>query len=391
MSLPARALTDSDNLDFLQGYVWSLDGHESVLTVWLIEWDAQGHPHKLAGPGNDNGSVTPVFASSTTSPAHTPRSRRTGATNPLPPARFGNSGSLQMGNRAIGQGNFRCPPGPGIMQSQDASSAYPAVGNYATLIRPQICNPGQYSGAAPSSKLPYFDPKGSYSERGLGHIDSGQPPMPPRTVSSASSVSSVCTTFAFPTASCVGEVRVPGPSRRSSGDSPSLSGASTPGPCAFVSAHSASSSTTGGVRIHGRSSIASDDSACSSMVSDLRIFGLSNIPSSVLSSPTTFRRSSQMSTISQPAHGTYELWVHPVPPGTTKETFNVEVLEATLGRYTPHAGITIVDTDEQMQVCVAYHDEEQAKQAAEKLKTVYYMGTKLQACVKKGIGGGVRI
>ena len=127
------------------------------------------------------------------------------------------------------------------------------------------------------------------------------------------------------------------------------------------------------------------------MVSDLSIFGLSNIPSSVLSSPNTFRRSSQMSTISQPAHGTYELWVHPVPPETTKETFNVEVLEATLGRYTPHAGITMVDTDEQMQVCVAYHDEEQAKQAAEKLKTVYYMGTKLQAYVKKGIGGGIRI
>ena len=98
-----------------------------------------------------------------------------------------------------------------------------------------------------------------------------------------------------------------------------------------------------------------------------------------------------MSTISQPAHGTYELWVYPVPPGTTKETFNVEVLEATLGRYTPHAGITIVDTDEQMQVYVAYHDEEQAKQAAEKLETVYYKGTKLQACVRERTEGGVRI
>ena len=98
-----------------------------------------------------------------------------------------------------------------------------------------------------------------------------------------------------------------------------------------------------------------------------------------------------MSTISQPAYGTYELWVHPVPPGTTKETFNAEVLEATLGRYTSHAGITIVETYEQMQVYVTYHDEEQAKQAAEKLENVCYKGKKLHAYVKEGIEGGVRI
>ena len=104
-----------------------------------------------------------------------------------------------------------------------------------------------------------------------------------------------------------------------------------------------------------------------------------------------FRHSSQLSSVSQHAQGTYELWIHPIQPGTTKETFNAEVLEATLGRYTPHAGIRIMDTDEQMQVYVTYHDEEQAKQAAEKLEKVYYKGRKLQACVKERIEGGVRI
>ena len=386
MNLATRVLTNSDLLDFLQGYEWSLEGHKSILKVWLIEWDSQGHPHKLAGPSNDNKGVTPVFAPSTTSPTYTPRSRRTGAKNPLPPARFGDSGSLQMGSRAVSQGDFRYPPGSGMMQTQDASSAYPAVGSYATLTRPQMCNPGQYSGAAPPSNLPYLDPKGS-----LGGTNFGQPPTPPRTVSRASSISSVCTTFASSIASGVGEVRVPGPSSISSGNSAFLSGASTPRPCAVASGHSSSSSTAGGVRIRGRSSIASDDSACSSMAGGLSIFGPSSVPSSVLSSPTTFRRSSQVSTISQPAYGTYELWVHPVPPGTTKETFNAEVLETTLGRYTSHAGITIVETYEEMQVYVTYHDEEQAKQAAEKLKNVCYKGKKLHAYVKEGIEGGVRI
>ena len=98
-----------------------------------------------------------------------------------------------------------------------------------------------------------------------------------------------------------------------------------------------------------------------------------------------FRHSSHLGGISQHAQGTHELRVHPIPPGTTKETFNAEVLEATLGRYTPHAGIRIMDTDEQMQVYVTYNDEEQAKQAAEKLEKVYYKGRKLQACLKEGI------
>ena len=127
------------------------------------------------------------------------------------------------------------------------------------------------------------------------------------------------------------------------------------------------------------------------MVGDLSSFDPFSVPSSVLSSPTTFRRFSQVSTIFQPGHGTYELWIHPVPPGTTKEIFNAEVLEATLGRYTPHAGISIVDTDEQMQVYVTYHDEEQAKQVAEKLEKMYYKGKKLRAHVKEGIQGGIRI
>ena len=387
MNLPTRVLTDSNISDFLQGYVWSLEGHKSILKVWLIEWDSQGHPHKLAGPGNDNEGVTPVFDPSTTSPTYTPRSRRTGAKNPLPPAWFGDSGSLQMGNRAVSQCDFRYPPGSGMMQSQDASSAYPAVGSYATLTRPQIYNPGQYSSAALPSNLPYFDPKGSYSERGLGRTDFGQP----RTVSRASSISSVCTTFASSIAFGVGEVRVPGPTSISSGTSAFMSEASTPGPCVVASGHSSSSSTAGCVKLRGRSSIASDDSARSSMVGGPSIFGPSSVPSSVLSSPTTFRHSSQVSTVSQPARGTYELWVHPVPPKTTKETFNAEVLEANLGRYTSHAGITILDTYEKMQVCVTYHDEEQAKQAAKKLGKVYYKGKRLRAHVKDRVEGGFRI
>ena len=104
-----------------------------------------------------------------------------------------------------------------------------------------------------------------------------------------------------------------------------------------------------------------------------------------------FRHSSQLSRVSLHAQGTHELRIHPIPPGTTKETFNAEVLEATLGRYTPHAGIRIMETDEQMQVYVTYHDEEQAKQAAEKLEKVYYKGRKLQASLKEGTEGGVRI
>ena len=104
-----------------------------------------------------------------------------------------------------------------------------------------------------------------------------------------------------------------------------------------------------------------------------------------------FRHSSQLSSVSQPVQGICEVLVHPIPPGTTKETFNAEVLEATLGRYTPHAGIKLMHTDEQMQVYVTYHDEEQAKQAAEKLDKVYYKGRKLQAFVKEGNEGVVRI
>ena len=127
------------------------------------------------------------------------------------------------------------------------------------------------------------------------------------------------------------------------------------------------------------------------MVGGLSISGLSSVPSSALSSPTTFRRSSQASTISQPAHGTYELWVYPIPTGTSEETFNAEVLEATLGRYTSHAGITMMDTDEQMQVYVTYYEEDQAKQAANKLGKVCYKGKKLRAHLKEGIEGRVRI
>ena len=379
MNLPTRVLTESDILDILQGYEWALEGHKSILKVWLIEWDSQGHPHKLAGPGNDNKSMTPVFAPSTTSPAYPPRSRRTVAKDPLPPAWSGNSGTLRMGSGPVNQGDVRYPPVSSMMQS------------YATLTRPQICNPGRYSGAAPPSNLSSFNSKGSFSERRLGQTDFGQPPTPPRTLSSASSISSVCTTVTSSIASGVGAARVPGPSSISSGKSASLSGASTPGPCVVVSGHSSSSSTAGGVRVRERSSMASNDSACSSMVGDLSSFDPFSVPSSVLSSPTTFRRFSQVSTISQPGHGTYELWIHPVPPGTTKEIFNAEVLEATLGRYTPHAGISIVDTDEQMQVYVTYHDEEQAKQVAEKLEKMYYKGKKLRAHVKEGIQGGIRI
>ena len=127
------------------------------------------------------------------------------------------------------------------------------------------------------------------------------------------------------------------------------------------------------------------------MVGGLSISGLSSVPSSALSSPATFRRSSRASTISQPAHGTYELWVYPIPTGTSEETFNAEVLEATLGRYTSHNGITMVDTDEQMQVCVIYHEEEQAKQAAGKLGRVCYKGKKLRAHLKQVIDSGFTI
>lgn len=87
--------------------------------------------------------------------------------------------------------------------------------------------------------------------------------------------------------------------------------------------------------------------------------------------------------MSQPAHGTYELWVYPIPTGTNEEAFNAEVLEATLGRYTSHAGIAMVDTDEQMQVCVTYHEQEQAKRAAKKLGKVFYKGKKLRAHLKE--------
>ena len=77
-----------------RGFEWSLEGHTSRLQVWLIEWDSQGHPHKLTGPGNDNNSVTPVFAPSTTAPTNSPRSRRTVVKNPLPPAWSADSGTL---------------------------------------------------------------------------------------------------------------------------------------------------------------------------------------------------------------------------------------------------------------------------------------------------------
>ena len=43
----------------------------------------------------------------------------------------------------------------------------------------------------------------------------------------------------------------------------------------------------------------------------------------------------------------------------------------------------MVDTDEQMQVCVTYHEEEQAKQAARKLVRVCYKGKKLRAHLKQ--------
>ncbi len=45
----------------------------------------------------------------------------------------------------------------------------------------------------------------------------------------------------------------------------------------------------------------------------------------------------------------------------------------------------MVDTDEQMQVYVTYHEEDQAKQAAKKLEKVCYKGKKLRAQVKEGI------
>ena len=385
MNLPTRLLTDSDILGYLQGYVWSFEGHESTLKVWLIEWDSQGRPHRLAGPGNDNKGVTPVYSPSANSPGHTPKSRRTIARSRLPPARFGNSGSLQMVSRSVSQGDAIYQPVSGMMQSQYASSAYQAVGNYAPLKQPRICYPGQYSGAATTSNSSYFDPRGFSSEQQLGQTHFGQPPTPPRTVSSTSSISSVSTAFASSIASGVGEVRVPGASSITSGDSISSSGVSTPGPCIVTSCYSPSSCTAGGVRICGQSSIASDDSGFSAVVGGLSISGLSSVPPSVLSSPITFRRSSQASTISQPAHGTYELWIYPIPTGISEETFNTEVLEATLGRYTSHAGITMVDTDEQMQVYVTYHEEDHAKQAAKKLEKVYYKGKKLRAHLKEGI------
>ena len=391
MNLPTRLLTDSDILDFLQGHLWSLEGHESILKAWLIEWDSQGQPHELAGPGNDNNGVTHVCSPSAISQGHTLRSRRTIAENRLPPARFGNSGSLQMASISMSQGNAKYHAGSGMMQSQYASSAYQAVGSYATLIRPRICNPGQYSGGATPPNSPSFDLRGFSSEQQLGQTLFGQPPTPPRTVSSTSSISSVYTTSLSSIISGFGEAKVPGPSSISSADSISSSGMSTPGPCIVASCYSPSSSTAGGFNIRGPSSIASDDSAFSFMVGGLSISGLSSVPSSALSSPATFRRSSRAGTISQPAHGTYELWVYPIPTGTSEETFNAEVLEATLGRYTSHNGITMVDTDEQMQVCVTYHEEEQAKQAAKKLGRVCYKGKKLRAHLKQGIESGLTI
>lgn len=388
MNLWIRRLTNSDILDFLQGYVWSLEGHESTLKVWLIEWDSQGHPHKLAGPGNDNNGVTPVPSPSAASPSHTPKSQRTTTKNRLPPARFGSSGSLQMVSRPMSQGDARYHPASGMMQSQYASSTYQAVGSYAPLTRPQIYNPGQYSGGATPSSSPSFDLRGLSSEQQLGQTHFEQPLTPPRTVSSTSSISSVSTTYVSSIASGVGEVRAPGPSSITSGDSISSSGVSTPGPCIVASCYSPSLSTAGGLSIRGSSSIASDDSAFSAMVGGLSMSGLSSVLSSALSSPTTFRCSSQASTISQPVHGTYELWVYPIPTGTSEETFNAEVLEATLGRYTSHAGITMVNTDEQMQVYVTYHEEEQAKQAAKKLGKVCYKGIKLRAHLKEGMEDG---
>ena len=383
MNLPTRLLTDSDILDFLQGYLWSFEGHESILTARLIEWDSQGHPHTLAGPGNESNGVTPVHSPSASSPGHTSRSRRTIAKNRLPPAWSGSMDSLQMDSRTLNQGDARYHPASGMMQSQYASSTYQAVGSYAPLIRPRICIPGQYSGGATPSNSPFFDLMGFSSEQRLGQIHLGQPPTTPRTVSGTSNISSMSTTFASSIASCVGEVRVPGPSSIISGDSTPSSGVSTPGPCIIASCYSPPSSTAGGRSIRGPSSIASDDSAFSSMVGGLSISGLSSVPSSALSSPTTFRRSSQASNMSQPAHGTYELWVYPIPTGTNEEAFNAEVLEATLGRYTSHAGIAMVDTDEQMQVCVTYHEQEQAKRAAKKLGKVFYKGKKLRAHLKE--------
>ena len=385
MNLPTRLLIEFDISDYLQGYVWSFEGHESILKVWLIEWDSQGRPHRLAGPGNDNKGVTPVYSPSANSPGHTPKSRRAIARSRLPPARFGNSGSLQLVSRSVSQGDAIYQPVSGMMHSQYASSAYQAVGNYAPLKRPRICNSGQISGAATTSNSSYLDPRGFSSERQFGQTHFGQPPTPSRTVSSTSSISSVSTAFASSIASGAGEVRVHGPSSITSGDSLSSSGVNPPGPSIVTSCYSPSSCTAGDVRICGQSSIASDDSAFSAMVGGLSIFGLSSVPSSALSSPTTFRRSSQASTIYQPAHGTYELWIYPIPTGTSEETFNTEVLEATLGRYTSHAGITMVDTDEQMQVYVMYHEEDQAKQAATKLEEVYYKGKKLQAHLKEGV------
>ena len=51
----------------------------------------------------------------------------------------------------------------------------------------------------------------------------------------------------------------------------------------------------------------------------------------------------------------------------------------------------MVDTDEQMQVYVTYHEEEQAKQATERLEKVCYKGAKLRAHLSYGIEGGIRI
>ena len=45
----------------------------------------------------------------------------------------------------------------------------------------------------------------------------------------------------------------------------------------------------------------------------------------------------------------------------------------------------MVDTDEQMQVYVTYHEEDHAMQAAKKLEKVCYKGKKLRAHLKDGI------
>ena len=50
-----------------------------------------------------------------------------------------------------------------------------------------------------------------------------------------------------------------------------------------------------------------------------------------------------------------------------------------------------MDTHEQMQVYVTYHEEKQAKQAAKKLENVCYRGKRLRTYLKAGVEEGVRI